>query len=138
MKEMWEVELISTDTIKPSSPTPHHLRTFKLGRLDQLSPPIFFRLVLFYSSPTIAIETVQKLKTSLSLKHRPFSTRSLEGSMHKTTGLTATTMALTSLSPKSEASFMIFSTTQIPMWVINSSLGTPQVLDPAEMCSSQS
>ncbi|RWR94168.1 vinorine synthase [Cinnamomum micranthum f. kanehirae] len=62
MKEMWEVELISTDTIKPSSPSPHHLRTFKLGRLDQLSPAIFFRLLLFYSSPTIAVETVQKLK----------------------------------------------------------------------------
>ncbi|RWR94169.1 vinorine synthase-like protein [Cinnamomum micranthum f. kanehirae] len=67
---MWEVELISTDTIKPSSPTPDHLRTFKLSRRDQISPSIFIRILLFYPSPspspTIAIEFVQKLKTSLS------------------------------------------------------------------------
>lgn len=65
---MWEVEFISSETIKPSSPTPHHLRTFKLSMLDQLSPEIFSRLLLFYSSsPTRGIgQVIQKLKASLS------------------------------------------------------------------------
>ncbi|KAB2626781.1 vinorine synthase-like [Pyrus ussuriensis x Pyrus communis] len=36
-----EVEVVSTETIKPSSPTPDHLRRHKLSFLDQIQPPIF-------------------------------------------------------------------------------------------------
>ncbi|OVA01967.1 Transferase [Macleaya cordata] len=34
-----KVEVVSRETIKPSSPTPHHLRTFNLSFLDQIAPP---------------------------------------------------------------------------------------------------
>ncbi|XP_077232272.1 stemmadenine O-acetyltransferase-like [Tasmannia lanceolata] len=61
---MWNVEIISTDTIKPSSPTPHHLRGFKLSLLDQLSPPTFVLLILYYSPNTAS--NVHHLKKSLS------------------------------------------------------------------------
>lgn len=68
-----KAEIVSTDTIKPSSPIPDHLRDFKLSLLDQLAPPsIYVPIVLFYSaSDTNAFGTdfttiSDKLKTSLS------------------------------------------------------------------------
>ncbi|KAJ4710926.1 Vinorine synthase-like [Melia azedarach] len=48
-----EVEIISTETIKPSSPTPHHLRHYQLSFLDQISPPVYNPLILFYPSDQI-------------------------------------------------------------------------------------
>ncbi|KAK7827715.1 stemmadenine O-acetyltransferase-like [Quercus suber] len=44
------VEIISKEIIKPSSPTPHHLRNFKLSFLDQLAPPFHFPIIWFYDS----------------------------------------------------------------------------------------
>ncbi|KAL7165022.1 hypothetical protein ACSBR2_040835 [Camellia fascicularis] len=44
-----EMEVITKETIKPSSLTLHHLRSFKLFLLDQLMPPIYTPLVLFYA-----------------------------------------------------------------------------------------
>lgn len=46
-----EVKLISRKTIKPSSPTPHHLRKFPLSIIDQLHPPSYTRMILFYAAP---------------------------------------------------------------------------------------
>ncbi|KAA8529715.1 hypothetical protein F0562_034185 [Nyssa sinensis] len=46
-----KIEIISRETIKPSSPTPHHLRRYELSFLDQLAPPIYAPIVLFYSAP---------------------------------------------------------------------------------------
>ncbi|KAK3443270.1 hypothetical protein EUGRSUZ_B03227 [Eucalyptus grandis] len=43
-----EVEVVSSDTIKPSSPTPDHLRHYKLSFLDQIQVPVFMPLVLFF------------------------------------------------------------------------------------------
>ncbi|XVF63543.1 hypothetical protein PTKIN_Ptkin09bG0095200 [Pterospermum kingtungense] len=43
-----EVEIISTQHIKPSSPTPQHLRIFKLSLLDQLIPSPYASIILFY------------------------------------------------------------------------------------------
>ena len=43
-----DVQVISTDTIKPSSPTPDHLRHHTLSFIDQITPSIFMPLVLFY------------------------------------------------------------------------------------------
>ena len=43
-----EVEVISNEIIKPSSPTPEHLRHYQLSFLDQLSPKTYNPLVLFY------------------------------------------------------------------------------------------
>lgn len=45
-----EVEVISTETIKPSSPTPQHLGHYQLSFLDQISPPVYNPLVLFYTA----------------------------------------------------------------------------------------
>ncbi|XP_058076323.1 vinorine synthase-like [Magnolia sinica] len=64
---MWKVHIISTETIKPSSPTPPHLSKILLSLLDQLNRPHYIRFVLFYSnnggSP---LDNCQQLKKSLS------------------------------------------------------------------------
>ncbi|XP_030970313.1 stemmadenine O-acetyltransferase-like [Quercus lobata] len=39
------VEIISKEIIKPSSPTPHHLRKFKLSFIDQIAPPFHFPII---------------------------------------------------------------------------------------------
>ncbi|KAK4589123.1 hypothetical protein RGQ29_019921 [Quercus rubra] len=45
-----DVEIISKEIIKPSSPTPHHLRKFKLSFLDQLPPLFHFPIIWFYDN----------------------------------------------------------------------------------------
>ncbi|KAL3745953.1 hypothetical protein ACJRO7_014969 [Eucalyptus globulus] len=45
-----KVKVVSTETIKPSSPTPPHLRNFNFCLLDQLAPPFYVPVVLFYSA----------------------------------------------------------------------------------------
>ncbi|KAL2233691.1 vinorine synthase-like [Sesamum indicum] len=63
-----EIEVISNETIKPSSPTPESLRKYQLSFLDQIAPPTFMPLVYFYpadakfSNP----EKSNHLKKSLS------------------------------------------------------------------------
>ncbi|KAF7135488.1 hypothetical protein RHSIM_Rhsim08G0185900 [Rhododendron simsii] len=44
-----KMEIISKESIKPSSKTPASLRTFRLSLLDQLVPPLYVPLILFYS-----------------------------------------------------------------------------------------
>ncbi|XP_030458824.1 stemmadenine O-acetyltransferase-like [Syzygium oleosum] len=46
-----KVEVVSTESIKPSSPTPSHHREFKFCLLDQLAPPFCVPAVLYYSAP---------------------------------------------------------------------------------------
>ncbi|KAK2965667.1 hypothetical protein RJ640_007673 [Escallonia rubra] len=48
-----EVEVISTETIKPSSPTPSHLKTYKISFLDQLIFPGHFIPFFTYYTPTL-------------------------------------------------------------------------------------
>ncbi|CAA7049761.1 unnamed protein product [Microthlaspi erraticum] len=63
------VDVISRDIIKPSSPTPNHLKNFKLSLLEQLGPTIFGPMVFLYSgnnNRTKQPEQLQKLKKSLS------------------------------------------------------------------------
>ncbi|CAN4104513.1 unnamed protein product [Withania somnifera] len=43
-----EVEIMSTKFIKPSSPTPNHLRNYKLSFFDQIADVAHLPLVLFY------------------------------------------------------------------------------------------
>ncbi|KAB2619789.1 BAHD acyltransferase [Pyrus ussuriensis x Pyrus communis] len=59
-----EISIIARENIKPSSPTPNHLKTFKLSVLDQMVPPIYIPILLFY--PTSDHQRVQQLKKSLS------------------------------------------------------------------------
>ncbi|KAK1289207.1 Vinorine synthase [Acorus calamus] len=65
-----EIEILSRETIRPTTPTPPHLRWHRLCALDQLAPQMTVHLVLFYpinggdKSPPANREAV--LKTSLS------------------------------------------------------------------------
>ncbi|KAF8035156.1 hypothetical protein BT93_C1248 [Corymbia citriodora subsp. variegata] len=66
-----KVEVVSTESIKPSSPTPYHHREFKFCLLDQLAPPFYVPAILFYSAPDdkVALDSASvtgNLKTSLS------------------------------------------------------------------------
>ncbi|KAL3745952.1 hypothetical protein ACJRO7_014968 [Eucalyptus globulus] len=66
-----KVEVVSTETVKPSSPTPSHLRNFKLCLLDQLAPPFWVPVILFYSASNNEVaansaSVTGNLKTSLS------------------------------------------------------------------------
>lgn len=42
------IDIISTEFIKPSSPTPSHLQKFRLSFLDQCMPAHFFPLIFYY------------------------------------------------------------------------------------------
>ncbi|XP_019158862.1 PREDICTED: vinorine synthase-like [Ipomoea nil] len=60
-----KVELLSEEMmIKPSSPTPPHLKTLKLSFIDQTSPPIFQNYIFFFNHATA--DSSQLLKQSLS------------------------------------------------------------------------
>ncbi|KAK6140381.1 hypothetical protein DH2020_025876 [Rehmannia glutinosa] len=69
------VKIISTELIKPSSPTPNHLRSLKLSLLDQLAPPVYISLIFFYEANELKglidgntdhAQICQHLKQSLS------------------------------------------------------------------------
>ncbi|KAJ9175464.1 hypothetical protein P3X46_014015 [Hevea brasiliensis] len=45
-----EVQIISKEIVKPSISTPQHLRTYNLSLLDQLAPPVYVPIILFYSA----------------------------------------------------------------------------------------
>ncbi|XP_073036611.1 epi-neemfruitin B 7-O-acetyltransferse L7AT-like [Primulina eburnea] len=64
-----EVEIISREKVKPSSPTPHPLKIYRFSLLDQIIPSTFFPAVLYFL-PESDSDTSQKihiLKESLSL-----------------------------------------------------------------------
>lgn len=62
-----DIETISKERIKPSSPTPNHLRNFKLCLLDQLIPAPYAPIVLYYPNSDSAPHA-QVLKRLLLLK----------------------------------------------------------------------
>ncbi|GAB2235955.1 hypothetical protein Droror1_Dr00026400 [Drosera rotundifolia] len=59
------VEAISKETIKPSVPTPEHLKSFRFSFLDQLSPIVYTPLILFYPKKDGCV-LLPRLKDSLS------------------------------------------------------------------------
>lgn len=62
------VQVISKEYVKPSSPTPPNLRSFNISLFDQLNPALYLPLLLFYS-PNDARQTndrINVLKSSLS------------------------------------------------------------------------
>ena len=67
-----DIEVISRETIKPASPTPHHLRTFNLSIIDQFMYDVYSPLILFLpntnkASVTDVVTTRSKhLKEALS------------------------------------------------------------------------
>ncbi|EOY00798.1 Uncharacterized protein TCM_010723 [Theobroma cacao] len=58
-----EVEVISEEIIKPSSPTPHQFCHYQLSSLDQLAPQVYNHLVLFF--PTTSDVQIDKIKNTL-------------------------------------------------------------------------
>ncbi|CAL5414018.1 unnamed protein product [Camellia sinensis] len=71
--EVFYVEIISNETIKPSSPTPSHLKIFNLSLLDQITRPSYTPVTIFYSPIMSDDDTnlnvnqlLHKLKVSLS------------------------------------------------------------------------
>lgn len=68
MNYMQHLQIVSTETIKPSSPTPPNLNTHTLSLFDQLAPHIFVPLVFFFSHHGHGSGTcVQLLRRSLSM-----------------------------------------------------------------------
>ncbi|XP_076900826.1 epi-neemfruitin B synthase L1AT-like [Bidens hawaiensis] len=75
--------IVSQETIKPSSPTPPHLRTHHLSLPDQMAPNSMIRLLFFYKNDTV-VGDVNILKKSLSQtlsSYYPFAGRFLAPSM---------------------------------------------------------
>ncbi|KAL9230390.1 hypothetical protein vseg_005751 [Gypsophila vaccaria] len=82
------VETISIETIKPSTPTPSHLKTYSLSFLDQMLPAYHTMMLLFYpnnkttGSPHGGISpNIKVLKDSLSetlSKYYPFAGRCID------------------------------------------------------------
>ncbi|KAM2765434.1 hypothetical protein COP1_021485 [Malus domestica] len=77
-----EVEIISREIIKPSTPTPPHLRTHNLSFLEQNTPRTYLPVVYFYhkesSASTKGDHKSNQLKKSLSeilSKYYPFAGR---------------------------------------------------------------
>nr|XP_028952150.1 BAHD acyltransferase At5g47980 [Malus domestica] len=69
MAQVMNIEITKKEIIKPSSPTPHYLKRFKLSLLDQLAPVAYGPLVLFYPNNVNGVATEersQQLKKSLS------------------------------------------------------------------------
>ncbi|CAK9174871.1 unnamed protein product [Ilex paraguariensis] len=67
--EKMKVEIISTETIRPSSPTPTHLRTYKMSRFDQISPKVYLPIIFYYpvSEDHLNVKQISaRLKDSLS------------------------------------------------------------------------
>ncbi|XP_059443850.1 stemmadenine O-acetyltransferase-like [Corylus avellana] len=62
------VEVVSREIVKPSSPTPHHLRNFKLSFLDQIAPPFYTSVIFFYDSKQDNLNGHDEFERSSSLK----------------------------------------------------------------------
>ena len=63
-----EVEVISKQIIKPSSPTPHELCHYQLSSLDQSNLPVYNHLVLFYPTKSdVQIEYIKNILDHLKL-----------------------------------------------------------------------
>ncbi|KAI3767309.1 hypothetical protein L2E82_17404 [Cichorium intybus] len=71
--------IVSREIIKPSSPTPSHLKTYNLSSIDQISPNLFMPMVTFYPNTGICRDkTTLDLKNSLCqtlTKYYPFAGR---------------------------------------------------------------
>ncbi|KAL4016005.1 hypothetical protein IC575_023617 [Cucumis melo] len=64
----FQIQIVSKETIKPSSPTPDHLRRYSLSFLDQVTVDVYNPMVYFFvaGSTTTPAEIADRLKTSLS------------------------------------------------------------------------
>ncbi|KAK1439076.1 hypothetical protein QVD17_04891 [Tagetes erecta] len=73
------MEIIAQEIIGPSTPTPNHLKTFKLSLLDQLTLHSYSPIILVYESRTVTCSDVLKKSLSETLtKYYPFAGRLME------------------------------------------------------------
>ncbi|CAK9163584.1 unnamed protein product [Ilex paraguariensis] len=81
-----KLQIISRETIRPSSPTPPHLRCYKLSLLDQLAPPLYMPMVLFFhpnggsdsdntSNPAHKSSQLKKSLSEMLTQYYPFAGR---------------------------------------------------------------
>lgn len=73
-----KVEILTRESIKPSLPTPPHLKSYPFSRFDQNLPLCYTPSVLFYTDENNKIEISKHLKESLSKalpKFYPFAGR---------------------------------------------------------------
>ncbi|KAL9303997.1 hypothetical protein ACSQ67_021260 [Phaseolus vulgaris] len=68
-----EVEIISREDIRPSSPTPSHLRVFRLSLLDRLIPFPYAPIILFYTSPKSNTNYLSEVPKRLELLKKSLS-----------------------------------------------------------------
>ncbi|KAK1427886.1 hypothetical protein QVD17_16602 [Tagetes erecta] len=68
-----DLEIISRETIKPSAPTPHHLRNFNLSIIDQFMYDVYVPLIVFFPNTNqasnvtnVVTKRSKHLKESLS------------------------------------------------------------------------
>ncbi|KZV33193.1 hypothetical protein F511_18209 [Dorcoceras hygrometricum] len=66
-----DIEIVAKEMIKPSSPTPNHLKNYKLCLLDQLIPAAYAPIVLLYPNQDVltdlqVLQRIALLKKSLS------------------------------------------------------------------------
>lgn len=61
-----DVQTISKQIIKPSSPTPQHSNTTQLSSLDQAAPQIYIHVILLYTTTNSLDQIPRELKASLS------------------------------------------------------------------------
>ncbi|XP_004294207.1 PREDICTED: vinorine synthase-like [Fragaria vesca subsp. vesca] len=68
MSAQMKIEIIERQIIKPSSPTPHHLRNFELSFFDQMAITIYTPLLLFFpnTESTSKLEICEHLTESLA------------------------------------------------------------------------
>ncbi|KAL5984081.1 hypothetical protein ACLOJK_018183 [Asimina triloba] len=73
-QKMLKVQVISREMMKPSTPTPPHLRSYKLTLIDRYCPASYVPFIFFYpnneeegpNTSSSAAEKIRKLKQSLS------------------------------------------------------------------------
>ena len=63
---MMDVDIISREIIKPSSPAIHHIKPFKLSLLDQITPTTYASLILFYPKNHVPV-WIQRFPLNLGL-----------------------------------------------------------------------
>ncbi|QCE02701.1 vinorine synthase-like [Vigna unguiculata] len=68
-----DVEIISREDIRPSSPTPSHLRLFRLSVLDHLIPSPYVPIILFYTSPKTNTTHLSEVPKRLELLKKSLS-----------------------------------------------------------------
>ncbi|XP_023754021.2 acyltransferase Pun1 [Lactuca sativa] len=75
-KRAMKMEIITQEIVKPSSPTPNYLKTFKLSLLDQLAMHSYIPILLIYESGSLTNTDVLKETLSQTLtKYYPFAGR---------------------------------------------------------------